>query len=51
MSTNTYIKTNKIIALLYSWLEKRSSAESLAWLNRKKEQIIQSAEEKTLFMG
>ncbi len=43
MLTETYIKTNKIIALLYSWLEKRTSAENLAWLNGKKAQIIQNA--------
>ena len=49
MPTETYIKTNKIIALLYSWLEKRTSAENLAWLNGKKAQIMQNKAEKPLF--
>ena len=49
MSTETYTKTNKIIALLYTWLETRTAAESLAWLERKQEEITQNAAEKTLF--
>ena len=50
--TNTdqaHLKINEIIALLYSWLKKRTSAEGLAWLNRKQESITQNATERTLF--
>ena len=49
MSTETYLQTNKIIALLSAWLETRTPAESLAWLNSKREQIRQPAGEKILF--
>ncbi len=49
MSTETFINTNKIVALLDSWLETRISSEGLAWLNRKKAEITQNAEERKLF--
>ena len=49
MSTETYTETNKIIALLNNWLETRTSAESLAWLQRKKQEITQKAVERNLF--
>ena len=51
MSNSTYPKTIKIVNLLYIWLEKRTSPEKLAWLNGKKEQLIQNATEKDLFIA
>ena len=51
MSTETYIKTNKIIALLYIWLERRTSAEGLALLNCQKLVISQNGKERILFMA
>ena len=49
MSTETYIKTNKIITLLSTWLKTRASDEGLAWLSRKQKEIAQNAAERTLF--
>ncbi len=49
MSTETYTETNKIIALLNSWLETRAPAEGLAWLQRKQQEITQKAVERNLF--
>ncbi len=49
MSTETHTETNKIIALLNSWLETRASAEGLAWLQRKQQEITQKAVERNLF--
>lgn len=49
MFTETYTETNKIIALLNSWLETRASAEGLAWLQRKQQEITQKAVERNLF--
>ncbi|MDJ0595148.1 MAG: EboA family metabolite traffic protein [Pleurocapsa sp. MO_226.B13] len=49
MFTETDIKTNKIIALLYGWLKTRISAESLVWLQGKQEKISKNAEARTLF--
>ncbi len=49
MSAETFIKTNKIIALLSSWLKTRISAESLVWLERKQQEITQNAQERNLF--
>ena len=51
MSTKTEIKTNKIIALLYVWLETRISTEALAWLNNKRLEIRENVRERTLFMA
>ena len=49
MTPETSIKTNKIIALLYTWLETRTSTENLAWLKRKQAEITQNSAEKILF--
>ena len=49
MATEADIKTDKIIALLSNWLEKRVSTESLAWLSNKQANIAQNAAERTLF--
>lgn len=49
MFTETYTETNKIIALLNSWLETRAPAEGLAWLQRKQQEITQKAVERNLF--
>lgn len=49
MASKTFIKTNKIIALLYTWLETRTSTENLAWLKRKQAEITQNSHEKNLF--
>ncbi len=49
MLTETFHKTNRIVALLNSWLEMRISPENLVWLNCKKKEIKQNAQEKTLF--
>ncbi len=49
MPTETYLKTNKVATLLYDWLETRTSAEGLAWLERKQEEIRQNAVKRTLF--
>ncbi len=49
MSIETYTETNDIIALLNSWLETRISAEALAWLQRKQQEITQKAGERNLF--
>lgn len=49
MAPETSIQTNKIIALLYTWLETRASTENLAWLKSKQAEITQNAAEKTLF--
>ena len=49
MSNETYIKTDKIITLLSTWLKKRASDASLAWLNRKTAEITQNTAERTLF--
>lgn len=49
MLTETFIKTKRIVPLLDSWLKIQISPESLVWLNRKKEEIKQNAQEKTLF--
>ena len=49
MSTETHTETNKIITLLNSWLETRASAEGLAWLQRKQQEITQKAVERNLF--
>ena len=49
MSTETYTETNKIIALLNSWLQTRASAEGWAWLKRKQQEITQKAVERNLF--
>ena len=51
MTSDKDIKNNKIIALLYSWLETRTSTKSLAWLKSKQEEITQKATEKILFTG
>ena len=51
MSTENYNKTNKIIALLYSWLKKQTSAESLAILERKQTEIRQNLLERNLFIA
>ncbi len=49
MPNETYIKTNKIITLLSTWLKIRASDEGLAWLSRKQEEITRNTAEKTLF--
>ena len=49
MFTETYTETNKIIALLNSWLETRAPAKGLAWLQRKQQEIKQKAVERNLF--
>ena len=49
MSHETYIKTDKIITLLSTWLKTRASNASLAWLNRKTTEITQNTAERTLF--
>lgn len=49
MLTETFNKTNRILTLLNSWLEIRISPENLVWLNCKKKEIKQNAQEKTLF--
>ena len=50
MSTENYLKINKISALLYSWLKTQTSEESLAWLEEKQTEIKQNSE-KTLFIA
>ena len=49
IATETNIKTQKIIALLDSWLEKQTAVEALTWLNQKKKEITQNGQERTLF--
>lgn len=49
MSFENDTKANKIICLLFNWLEKRNSKIDLAWLNRQAKEIYHSASEKTLF--
>lgn len=49
MASKTFIQTNKIIALLYTWLKTRASTENLTWLKRKQAEITQNYHEKNLF--
>lgn len=51
MSTETYLKTNKISALLHNWLKTRTSKESLVWLEGKQAEIRTNAGEKSLFIA
>ena len=51
MSTKTYLKINKISALLHNWLEMQTSKESLTWLEGKQAEIMQNASEKSLFIA
>ncbi|HEY9766924.1 MAG TPA: EboA family metabolite traffic protein [Coleofasciculaceae cyanobacterium] len=51
MSTETYLKINKISALLDNWLKTQTSKESLVWLEGKQAEIKRNAAEKTLFIA
>ena len=51
MSTETYLKINKISTLLHNWLKTQTSGESLAWLESKQAEIKLNAPVKTLFIA
>ena len=48
MSIKTDIKTNKAVSLIHSWLH-ITSADSLDWLDRKIEEVVKTANKRTLF--
>ena len=49
MSTETFINTNKITALLCTWLKTRISESSWAWLEHQRQEITQNAIDRNLF--
>lgn len=51
MSTEAYLKINKISALLLNWLKKQTSETSLIWLENKQAEIRENAVEKSLFIA
>ena len=51
MSTETYLKINKISALLHNWLKTQTSRESLTWLEDKQAEIRGNGGEKSLFIA